>query len=444
MAQGLWGVEVRALATGRVLYARNPYSLMMPASNMKILTLAAAAETLGWDYRFKTTLETAGAISRGVLTGDLVVHGTGDPTINARANRASALFDEWAAALRAAGVTRVDGRILADARAFDDRWLGAGWSWDYLQDGYAAPAGALELNEDTARLAIQAGPKPGDPLAVELTAGAGLRLVNHTVTGDAGSPSTLAFERASDEPVLLVTGALALDAKPAQRDVAVVNPAAYFAQGLKDALGARGIPVSGQALDAAGLASETTSNCEKSSSNLCHRAARHCLTVMMKVSQNLYAETLLKAVCAAHGAVGTAEAGRNAARTLFISWGVRRLRPGRRFWIVALRLRHGRHAGDDPGAPLQDPRHHDAFLATLPSPDRTERSPLADEADARRRQCPRQNRFDLERAHALGLRQDARRRDAGLLDPRQQLTIRRQPSTGSPTAPSSACPIIGR
>src|SRR5690349_13217793 len=56
MAQGLWGVEVKSLDSGRILYARNAQTLMMPASNMKILTLAAAAETLGWDYRFKTAL----------------------------------------------------------------------------------------------------------------------------------------------------------------------------------------------------------------------------------------------------------------------------------------------------------------------------------------------------------------------------------------------------
>jgi D-alanyl-D-alanine carboxypeptidase/D-alanyl-D-alanine-endopeptidase (penicillin-binding protein 4) len=57
MAQAQWGVDVRSLDTGDVLYQLNPHKLMMPASNMKIVTLAAAAETLGWDYRFTTTLE---------------------------------------------------------------------------------------------------------------------------------------------------------------------------------------------------------------------------------------------------------------------------------------------------------------------------------------------------------------------------------------------------
>jgi hypothetical protein len=66
----LWGVEVRSLERPVTLFSRNAHTLMMPASNMKILTLAAAAETLGWDYRFKTTLETSAEIENGALRGD--------------------------------------------------------------------------------------------------------------------------------------------------------------------------------------------------------------------------------------------------------------------------------------------------------------------------------------------------------------------------------------
>lgn len=62
MAHAQWGVEVKSLDTGKVIYALNARKLMMPASNMKIVTVAAAAEILGWDHRFKTTLETAAPI----------------------------------------------------------------------------------------------------------------------------------------------------------------------------------------------------------------------------------------------------------------------------------------------------------------------------------------------------------------------------------------------
>jgi D-alanyl-D-alanine carboxypeptidase/D-alanyl-D-alanine-endopeptidase (penicillin-binding protein 4) len=108
-ARGVWGVEVRSLDTGERLFERDAGKLMMPASNLKILTLAAAAETLGWDYRYTTTLETAGTIENGVLHGDLIVRGTGDPTINSRSDRAAHVLDEWIAALSAAASARSTG-----------------------------------------------------------------------------------------------------------------------------------------------------------------------------------------------------------------------------------------------------------------------------------------------------------------------------------------------
>ena len=147
---------------------------MMPASNMKIVTLAAAADILGWDHRFTTTLETSAAVDRGVLAGDLFVRGGGDPTINAREGRAAAVLDEWAAALRAAGINEIDGRIVGDDQLFDDEGIGPGWAWDYLQFGYAAPVGALQFNENLATLTVRPAAQAGDPAEVTLTRGSGL------------------------------------------------------------------------------------------------------------------------------------------------------------------------------------------------------------------------------------------------------------------------------
>jgi D-alanyl-D-alanine carboxypeptidase/D-alanyl-D-alanine-endopeptidase (penicillin-binding protein 4) len=73
MAHAQWGVVVQSLDSGARLYQLNPQKLLMPASNMKIVTLAAAATTLGWDARFTTTLETTAPVEGGVLRGDLIV-----------------------------------------------------------------------------------------------------------------------------------------------------------------------------------------------------------------------------------------------------------------------------------------------------------------------------------------------------------------------------------
>lgn len=319
----IWGVEVKSLDTGRIWYSRNAKTLLMPASNMKLVTLAAASQALGWDYRFKTTLETTGTIADGVLHGDLIVRGTGDPTINTRETRAERVFDEWAAALRAAGVSRIDGKIIGDGSAFDSRGLGQGWAWDYLQDGYAAPVSALEYNENTATLTVRAGANPGDPASLELPPGTGLTLIHHATTAAPGSPITIDVERPPDGAWIDVTGSIAADAPPFTRQVAVSRPALYFAHSLLNALTARGISVQGLPVDLAdrgGTIPVVTADPRRTLVETSSPPLRDIATVMMKVSQNLYAETLLKAIGAATSGAGTADGGRDAARDIFTAW----------------------------------------------------------------------------------------------------------------------------
>ena len=119
-------VLVQSLDSGEVLYRLNPDTLVLPASNQKIVTTAIAAAHLGWDFRFETRLEASAPIDGGVLHGDLFVVGTGDPTINARESRRDTAFDEMAAALGAAGISRVDGRLVGDDRAWADEPYGDG------------------------------------------------------------------------------------------------------------------------------------------------------------------------------------------------------------------------------------------------------------------------------------------------------------------------------
>lgn len=372
MAHGVWGVEVRSLERGELLFSVNPEKLAMPASNMKILTLAAAAEVLGWDHRFTTTLESAAPVEDGVLRGDLVIRGTGDPTISTRGNRGEAVFDEWAATLNGLGVTAVAGRIVGDDQAFDDQGLGPGWSWDYLEAGYAAPVGALQYNESTADLTTAPGGAVGDPVAVYLSPGSGLSVVNRARTGDSaesGVRATIRVNRRIDRPEIEISGTIPLGAPAIRRTIAVVNPTQYFVESARDALVARGIEVAGPAVDGDDLAAALASPAERRVLvSTQSPPLRDIATVLMKVSQNQYAETLLKGIGAARGGLGTTAAGRRAAAEVFTRWGVPRtgyvmsdgsglsrynyIAPATISTVLA-RL-HG------------DPKHRDAFLATLP------------------------------------------------------------------------------
>ena len=370
MSRGLWGVDIRSLDSGEQLFDLNAGRLMMPASNMKIVTLAAAADILGWDYQFTTTLATTGTVEAGVLKGDLVVRGGGDPTINARDGRAAARLDEWAAALRAAGIQQIDGAVIGDDQYFDDEGIGAGWAWDYLQFGYAAPVGALQFNENLATLRVTPGLEAGAPATVALTAGAGLRTMTRVSTAAAGAAAAIDYRRRLDQPVLEVSGTVAAGSAPLERTVAVVNPTIYFAQSLKDGLIARGIPTSGEAADlddvAAGFAAATAERrtiVETKSPSL-----REIGTVLMKVSQNLYAETLVKAIGASRGGLGTFEGGLHGVRGALAAWGVpadgyvnadgsglSRYNYLTAATVVAILERE-----------YKDDRHREAFVATLP------------------------------------------------------------------------------
>ena len=372
MAHGVWGVEVRSLDRGDILFSQNAGKLMMPASNMKILTLAAAAEHLGWDFRFTTTLETGGSIENGTLRGDLYVRGNGDPTLSTREKRGEAVLDEWAAALRTAGITAIDGRILGDDQAFDEESLGQGWSWDYLEAGYAAPVGPLQYNENTANLTAAPGAAVGDPVRVELSGGSGLTVVNRATTGagaESGVRGAINVRRRIDRPELEITGTIPLDAPVVTRTVAVMNPTAFLAQSVRDGLISRGITVSGAAGDADDILLDAMGGTERRVLHTSHSPTlRDIGTVLMKVSQNQYAETLLKAVGAANGGLGTTVAGRRAAAETFRSWGI----PDNGY-VMADGSGLSRYNYIAPSTITEvlarmhaDTRHRDAFLRTLP------------------------------------------------------------------------------
>ena len=126
-------VHVGSIDRHDVLFRYNADRLVMPASNMKIPTLAAAAERLGWDYTFHTTLAATGPVVEGTLLGDLVVRGNGDPSLNARQVEPVRVLDGWADLLAAHGIRRIAGRLVGDDNAFDEQSFGHGWSWEVTQ-----------------------------------------------------------------------------------------------------------------------------------------------------------------------------------------------------------------------------------------------------------------------------------------------------------------------
>jgi len=322
LARALVGVRVESLARPGVIYERHASSLVIPASNLKLFTLAASAERLGWDFRFETRLEAAGAIAGGTLHGDLVVVGGGDPSIASQDFGPSPMFGEWADALKHAGVTRIDGRIVGDDRVFDQATLGAGWAWDYLADGYAAPVGGLSYNENVAVVRVWPGAAAGDPARIDLSPpGHGLELTNAIKTGDASSETTIDLARLPGSARLTIAGSVPAGGKVVTRTASIDNPTKFFVEALRLALADRGVTTTGGAWDLDDL-SEPPAGARRVIATRQSEPLSALAGYWLKVSQNFYAETYFKTLGRTPGQPGTAEGGRRAVRDVMTSWGV--------------------------------------------------------------------------------------------------------------------------
>jgi serine-type D-Ala-D-Ala carboxypeptidase/endopeptidase (penicillin-binding protein 4) len=314
----LWTALVVRDDTGEVLFERAADQPVLPASNMKIVTLAAAVQRLGWDHRFITVIRTTAPAADGVVAGDLCVHGAGDPSIGWPTDTASDTMRAWARELRARGVTRIEGDLVGDPDAHGAGRLGDSWTWDDLPFGYAAPYAGLTFHENVVRVVVTPGTRAGEYAQVGLTpAGSGLEMAAQVETGDPGTTPRVVIDRALGSSRLTVQGTVPAGGAPVVRQAAVPDAPRFFLEAFRLALAVEGIDVRGDVrVDALpdGPANQGI-RIEHRSEPLQALAVR-----FMKVSQNLYGEALLHALVADRSATLT---DRRAAVTAALdAWGV--------------------------------------------------------------------------------------------------------------------------
>ena len=251
VAHAQLAVSVTSLTVGDTLFSLNERRMMVPASNQKLLTVAAAARKLGWDYRYTTRVLATGPVKAdGTLDGDLVIVGSGDPTINPRHPDRWAVLDAWAGQVAARGVKVINGHLIGDDNAFAEPGLGSGWSWDDLVTGYGSPIGALQYNENQVELLVGPGMAAGAAGIVSTSPmGSGLLVDNQVVTVAADQPTRVITERMPGWSMLTVRGQVALGGKPRLVFAAVENPTVMFVNAFREALSRKGIFVGGSALD---------------------------------------------------------------------------------------------------------------------------------------------------------------------------------------------------
>src|SRR4029453_1687872 len=134
LSSAMVGVKAVSLDTGRVLFEENAAKLLRPASNMKLYTVAAALDRLSPDFRFTTSVYGIAPDNSGVIRGDLIVFGRGDPSLAARFNNGDYFkgINDLADKIVAAGVKRIEGDLVGDETYFTGTQYGSGWEWEDL------------------------------------------------------------------------------------------------------------------------------------------------------------------------------------------------------------------------------------------------------------------------------------------------------------------------
>jgi serine-type D-Ala-D-Ala carboxypeptidase/endopeptidase (penicillin-binding protein 4) len=307
--KGLLGLLVVDAATGETLYQKNADKYFVPASNMKLLTTALALDTLGPDYRFRTTIETNGTISaQGKLSGDLILVGRGDPNLSNRKfpfetreefegppERALA---ELADQVVASGVKEISGDVVGDDSYFPHERYPDGWEIDDMVWDYGAAISAIVVDDNTVTLTLTAGEKAGDAVQAAVEPAEQEFVVrNEVTTAGAKDKPDLRLTREPGGNTVVVTGTLLAKSSPRKLVLAIQAPAAHAAALLGKLLIDRGVKVDGTA-----RAQHDPDPAEATRTVLAeHLSIRlgDSVKLVNKISQNLHAEVLLR-VAARH------------------------------------------------------------------------------------------------------------------------------------------------
>jgi len=229
-------------AAGHVVASREAGRRMVPASNMKLVTTGTALHALGPDFRFQTGIGYTGTVEDGTLHGDVYIIGGGDPTlgvVDTVAVKPDALFWRWKSMLKDAGISRIDGRIIGDGRAYEGHLENTTWGYDDTGTYYGAGCNALSFYENAVDYQVSAGVE-GEPVKVvqRHPDTPWIHFGNLTSTGPKGTGNSLYLYTTDLAPYAEMRGTYAVDRKPKMEHFAnkygALTCAYYFWQNLRD------------------------------------------------------------------------------------------------------------------------------------------------------------------------------------------------------------------
>lgn len=227
---------------GQTLADINSHTMMVPASNMKLISSGAAIHKLGADHRFETSIGYDGSIENGVLKGNIYIIGGGDPTLGSIDTIAVSLdkvFTQWESMISKAGIKKIEGRIIGDGRSFEGMMEEPTWLWNDVGTYYGTGTSGLMFYENMQSFAVEPGDSLGAPIKISPS-------YPHTPwmefrydcsTGKNGTGDKLYMYTSDLAPVAVVRGTFGLDRGKKRVDCSNKYPeytcAYYFVNYLK-------------------------------------------------------------------------------------------------------------------------------------------------------------------------------------------------------------------
>lgn len=320
-APAFWGIEVRSLKTGKVLYVRNAGKNLSPASTLKLVVTAAALDRFGPAATLQTTVKTAGRLDAlGRVLGDVYLVGGGDPGLSWRSTPGRpAAFEKLGDDLRAAGIRRIEGRVVGHEGLFKGDRRGEDWGWGDLVWCYGAEVSALSFGDNCASLEVAPGERPGDPAVVERhPVSSYYSVVSAVTTSPAGTEKNLTLVRDLGGSLIRLSGAYPLGERPEELNVALEDPARFAATVFAEVLESKGIRVAGPvATSSDPLPGDMTTLASHDSLPLAE-----ILRAVNKPSLNLHTEMLLRLLGARLTGEGSVAAGHDAVKEFLGRMGV--------------------------------------------------------------------------------------------------------------------------
>ncbi|RQO77301.1 D-alanyl-D-alanine carboxypeptidase/D-alanyl-D-alanine-endopeptidase [Pedobacter sp. KBW01] len=315
--------------TGKTLFARNEQIGLATASTLKTITAATAFSILGKDFQFQTTLAYTGTITAdGTLKGNLIIIGSGDPTLGSwrYQNKENAVLSQWVSAIKSTGIKKIEGAVIGDDRIFGTQTTPEGWVWQDIGNYYGAGTSGLAWRENQFDIHLKPGSGTTEEVKIVKTVPATpyVQIVNELKTGPSGTGDRSYAFLPPYGNVAYLRGSWGMGIGKTGISVALPDPAFDCAYRLQDTLKRLGISTDQQATTTRlmVLNKQSIPSVKQKISTVSSPTLSEITYWFLKKSINLYGESLLKTIALKSGKEASTAKGAEAEIAFWVNKGI--------------------------------------------------------------------------------------------------------------------------